>query len=152
MVQPKMADSGLELQVAMVVSAFFANANRLMVANVGTSGFTQDNHKATAFKEVAMKLHDHHESFDEDDIIGDLQRVKLPFKCEQHIVEWEVQAFENESQELTDGLGSTQFYFVLSVDLVSVVKERKKKEKGGFRVVKSPLRPDGNGAMQTEKN
>jgi hypothetical protein len=57
MVRPKMADSGLEPQVAMVVPAFFAeDVDRLMAANVGDSGFTEDNHKATAFKEAAMKL------------------------------------------------------------------------------------------------
>ena len=62
------------------------------------------------FSELVQAKDLAHVVVDEDDIIGDLQRVKLPFKCEQHIVEWEVQAFENESQELTDGLGSTQFY------------------------------------------
>jgi hypothetical protein len=96
-----------------------------------------------------MKLHDHHESFDEDDsVVGDPQRIKLPFQCEQHIAHWEVQAFENDSQELTDGLGGSQYYFVLSVDLASVVMERKKKEKGGFRVISSPARgASGDGAM-----
>jgi hypothetical protein len=77
-----------------------------------------------------MKLHDHHESFDEDDSVGDPQRIKLPFQCEQHIAHWEVQAFENDSQELTDGLGGSQYYFVLSVDLASVVlMERKKRRR-----------------------
>jgi hypothetical protein len=146
MVRPKMADSGLELQVAMVVPAFFADADRLMAANVGDSGFTEDNHK-----EAAMKLHDHHESFDEDDVVGDPQRIKLPFQCEQHIAHWEVQAFENDSAELTDGLGGSQLYFVPSVDLASVVMERKKKEKGGFRVISSPAQgASGNGASVVE--
>jgi hypothetical protein len=151
MVQPKMADSGLEPQVAVVVPAFFADADRLMAANVGASGFAEDNHKAAAFKEAAMKLYDHHESFDEDDIVGDPQRIKLPFQCEQRIAHWEVQAFENDSAELTDGLGGSQFYFVLSVDLASVVMERKKKEKGGFRVISSPARgASGDGASMVE--
>jgi hypothetical protein len=46
-----------------------------------------------------------------------------------------VQAFENDSTELTDGLGSPQFYFVLSVDLVSIIK---KKKKGGLHFIGSP--------------
>jgi hypothetical protein len=146
MIRPKMDDTGTELQVAVVVPPFFADADRLMAAN-NAPGFTQDTHKATAFKEAAMKLHNHHQSFDEDDIIGNPQRIKLPFQCEEHIVEWEVQAFENDSQALTDGLGGSQFYFVLSVDLVSVVKARKKKEKGGFRVISSPGRSGGTDNM-----
>jgi hypothetical protein len=90
-----------------------------------------DTHKATAFKEAAEKLHAHHELFDDETIIGTPQRIKLPFKCEEVIVDWEVQAFENDREELTDGLGGTQFCFVLSIDLASVTKARKKKPKGG---------------------
>jgi hypothetical protein len=146
-IRPKMTDTGLELQVGMIVPAFFADARRLMAANTGDAGFTRDTHKATAFKDAALKLHDHHDSFDDDDIIGNPQRIKLPFKCEEQIVDWEVQAFENDDQELTDGLGGSQFYFVLSVDLVSVVKERERRKKGGFRVVSSPVQA-GAGAAE----
>jgi hypothetical protein len=146
MLRPKMAASGLELQLGTAVPSFFVDAQRLMAANKDDSGFTNDTHKATAFKEAAEKLHAHHESFDDETIIGTPQRIKLPFKCEEVIVDWEVQAFENDSQEVTDGLGGTQFCFVLSIDLVSVTKAREKKPKGGFRVVTSPSRGGGAGA------
>jgi hypothetical protein len=140
MVRPKMAANGLELHVGVAVPSFFADENRLMTSNDGDPGFTEDTHKATAFKEAATKLHEHYQSFDEEEIIGAVQRIKLPFKCEENIVDWEMLAFENEDTGLTDGLGPPQFYFVLSVDLVSTIKPREKKKKGGFRVISSPSR------------
>jgi hypothetical protein len=139
MIRPKMATNGLELHVGMVVPPFFADADRLMAANEGDAGFTEDTHKATAFKDAAIKLHEHHRSFDgEEEIMGTPQCIKLPFKCEENIVDWEVQAFEDDGDELVDSLGAPQFYFVLSVDLVSIIKPREKKKKGGFRVIGSP--------------
>jgi hypothetical protein len=49
-----------------------------------------------------------------------------------------VQAFENEEEELTNDLGSPQYWFILSVDLVSVLKPCERKKQGGFRVMASP--------------
>jgi hypothetical protein len=63
----------------------------------------------TAFKEAATKLHEHHHSSDYTEILGAPQHIKLSSKCENSVVDWEVNAFENEKTELTDDLGSPQY-------------------------------------------
>jgi hypothetical protein len=141
MLRPKMAADGSELHLGLVVPPFFARADRVMVVNEGDSDFGKDTHKSNAFKEAARKLHEHHQSFDDEKIMGAPQIIALPFKCEENIVDWELHAYDNESEEMTEDLGSPQFYLVLSVDLVSIIKPREKKKKGGFRVIKSPARP-----------
>ena len=74
-----------------------------------------------------------------DDLNGSVQRTKLPFRCEEYIISWEVQAFENEDDELTHSLGQ-QYFFVLSVELVSAEKMKKQKTAGGFVMFKSLTR------------
>jgi hypothetical protein len=141
MLLPKMAANGLELHLGLVVPSFFARADQVMVVNEEDSNFGKDTHKSNAFMETARKPHEHHQSFDEDEIMGAPQIITLPFKCEENIVDWELHAYDNESEEMTEDLGAPQIYLVLSVDLVSIIKPREKKKRGGFRVITSPTRP-----------
>lgn len=137
--RPKVCANGLELQLGVVVPSFFASEDRLMVANA-EDGFNMNTHKATSFEKIVKKIHDKYGWDESDEIIGNPQVVKLPFKCEEDIVDWEVQAFINSNDDLNSDLGGNQFFFILSVQLVSVVKSRKKKTKGGFRILGSPIR------------
>ena len=58
-------------------------------------------------------------------------QAKLPFKCKEDITEWEILAFDNEDR-FNDEVGSLQYYFVLSVNLIDVEKVKKTKKEGGF--------------------
>ena len=64
--------------------------------------------------------------------MSDPTQAKLPFKCKEDITEWEILAFDNEDR-FNDEVGSLQYYFVLSVNLIDVEKVKKtKKKEGGF--------------------
>jgi hypothetical protein len=140
----KVTSGGMEVQLTTIVPKFFVSCNRLMLAKVLDEDFNEDTHRATSFEEASDKLT---KSFgiedldDEDDvlnqIVGEPQRVKMPFKVEDDI-EWGVQAFVNDDPMLThDCNNNEQMFFVVSIELVSVEK-RKEKKKGTFNVIGSP--------------
>ena len=134
--QPTVMADGNELHVGTVVPSFFQNRARIMLANKNKDkDFTSNTHKATAFEEVVRRMMTDLDW--PDDLHGSTQRTKLPFPCEEDIISWEVQAFENEDDELTFSLGQ-QYFFVLSVELISAEKMRKEKAAGGFVMFKSP--------------
>jgi len=120
------------LDLATVIPPFFANKARLMAAFSGETGFGENTHRATAMGEVCDDIEKQCEDAKADNtiIIGVPQRVKLPFPCEEEIVHWECQLFENEDEEHTDDIGVATYFNVLSVDLVGVAKKKKKKRGG----------------------
>lgn len=143
-VKVEMAPGGQVLEVKMAVPSFFLKKGRLMAAHLDKANFTHNTHKATAFDELVTKIRKKHgkDEYDDEDgeeelIFGAPMKVKMPFPCEEEIVNWELQAFDMEDEDLLSEIGEMQYAFVLSVELVSVEK-KKKKRKGGFRVVGSP--------------
>ena len=138
---PRVTSDGMELQVGTAVPNFFQSSARVMLANKNKDRtFTKNTHKATAFEEVIRRMNN--ELDWPDTLNGSVQRTKLPFRCEEEILSWEVQAFENEDSDLTESLGQ-QYFFVLSVELMSAEKVKSTGTAGGFVVFKSPL-PTGN--------
>ena len=75
------------------------------------------------------------------DIKGDPQVVSLPFKVEQYIVIWEVQAFINDDDGVNELLQSEQYFYNLKVIMVSVEKPRTPINQGGMRVFGTPTNP-----------
>jgi len=134
--RPKVTGNGGELHVGMVLPRFFVDPNRLLLANSHVGGFNANTNKSTALEEVGAKVTN---GLQENDLLfANPMTVKLPFKCEEDIVEWEIQAFHNEDEVWTLEAGSQQYFFVLSVGLRHVEKIRKNTKKGGFRIIGSP--------------
>ena len=133
---PRVSANGKELLVGTNVPSFFQDKARTMIANQSKNArFTSNTHKATAFGEVVRRMND---SLNwPDELNGAVQRTALPFPCEEDIVSWEVQAFENDDDDLTSNLGQ-QYFFVLSVELVSAEKMKTSKAAGGFVLFGSP--------------
>ena len=110
-----------------------------MAAFRAESGFGENTHRATAMGEVCDDIEKQYEDRKVDTtlIIGAPQRVKLPFACEEDIVHWECQLFENEDEDYQEDIGTATYFNVLSIDLVGIAKKKTKK-KGGTRVIGSP--------------
>jgi hypothetical protein len=125
---------GTDLVLHVVTPDFFVNENRLKLAHGGDDDFNGNTNKSTAFQEIAGKIISDHGS----ELMGDPQRVKLPFPVEEKIADWELLAFTNPDQAVMDAIQSEAFFWVLSVDVVGLVKVKKAKKKGGFRVFGSP--------------
>ena len=58
-----------------------------------------------------------------DRLLWYLVIVKVPVDCEEDI-EWEIQFYINDEDELMDQLGGVQFFSILSVDLTAIAKAR----------------------------
>ena len=151
MVCPKVAPGGMVMQLGIVVPPRFVMEERLVQANEGDHSFNSNTHKATAFKAICEKIAVHHgEGTKEEPILGKPQDVPLPFKCEDKIVDWEIQGFPEE-WGLSDAIGHQQFHFVISIDLVSVVKARSHKKKGGLQIFALPTTPKDKNEEEEEK-
>ena len=152
MFRPKVAPGGMVLQLGIVVPPRFVTEECLVQANEGDHSFNSNTHKATAFKAICEKIAVHHgEGTTEEPILGKPQRVPLPFKCEDEIVDWEIQGFPEE-WGLSDAIEHQQFHFVISIDLVSVMKARSRKKKGGLRIFASPTTPKDRNEEEDEYN
>lgn len=108
--------------------------------------FMVDTHRNTGYKKVLDKI-----NLDYDDgndgllpLVGDPQRIRLPFLCEMDTIEYEV-IYGFNTTTTDDGNGNQvpihnqlnmnrQFFATLSVELISVVK-RNQRRRGGARVV-----------------
>lgn len=141
---PDVVDAGKQLEVRVQVPNFFADEDRVIESNNHVAGFNQNTHEAQAFKDVCERIDTHYGMSNE--IFGDEpQLIVLPFVCEERVVEWEVQAYPNDDDDLTNNLGGQQFYLVMRVVLRKL--KTKRRTAGGFRVV------GGNAApMQQQAN
>lgn len=135
-IRPKVSEDGKELHVGIVVPAFFIEDRRLELAD---TQIRHNTHKMTAFRDVRQALVSKNgDGGDEEPLLGDPQKIQLPFTVEREIRKWEVQTFENDDDEFFVYMQEAQqHFFVLSVTLLSVEKRYKKKE-GNFRVFGSP--------------
>ena len=60
--------------------------------------------------------------------------IPLPFKCEEDIVEWGVQGFTNNDEEIVKKIRGFQLYSVLSMTFVSVEKLEDNEKEASFSV------------------
>ena len=113
-----------------------------MIANSsGSISYSQNMNKATAFEGVVRKISEQHLEEDEahDDYKANPQVVPLPYPVEQTIFFWEVQAFPYEDNAfLKDLSGDQQYVFVLSATLKKIETRRSTRNKGIFRIFKTP--------------
>ena len=141
MFSPRVTSDRMEPQVGTTVPTSFQNRARIMLANKNKDRtFTSNTHTETAFAEVIRRMNN--ELNWPDNLIGSVQRTKLPFRCEEEILSWEVQAFENNDVDLTKSLRQ-QYFCVLSVELISSEKVKSTKASGGFVVFKYPVPTGG---------
>ena len=148
---PKIIKTGMQLELGTVVPPFFLGKRCLVDAtseNIDASKrLTINHHKATALAEAADEVRKEHEY---GDVIG-LQKISLPFQVELDFCSddgpgWELAVFEHDDEEMQD---LCQAYFVLTVELVSIVKPRKNKVRGNLRIVSSP---NGRKAMDEDED
>jgi hypothetical protein len=143
--RPKVEGDGAELHLGMVLPHFFLDPNRLLLANDDDDLFTENSSKATAFQEAVAKLDKQLKLTDEKDILfASAMKLKTPFKVEDEIHEWEMQAFDNDDEEYAAETGSQQYFFILSVELRSVEKIKRAKKQGKFRIIGSPNKAPRN--------
>lgn len=150
--RPAVASGGNELHLKVVIPEIFTVQSRMLVAGA-EKNVTKNTHKATAFSKLAAEVEKKHgDGSSEEPIIGNPQRVKLPFACEEEIVDWEVQVFDNDDPDFIDELGSEELYwFVLSIDLVSTTKAHNPKKKGTLRKFTSPSKKSANDENMAEE-
>ena len=146
---------GKELSLRIVVPPVFYDPRRLLFANTGDGDFNRNTEKATAFEKQCKKIiqacgepvHGVTSLADDDEeIVSSKQVVRLPFDCEEDLWRgaalnrdgFEVLAIENDDVVLTNEMGEATDFFILTVDLVSVEKEKQKKARGIMRKVVSP--------------
>ena len=127
LVRPKVNDDGSELHVAFVVPSFFTHDRRFELAD---AAIQHNTHKLTAFRDIHENIIEKHgDGSEEEPILGDPQKVRLPFVVKRKIRKWEIQTFENDDKDFFQYMQEIQqHYFVLSVTLLSVEKRYKKKE------------------------
>ena len=132
--KPRVLPNGRLLELCTVMPRFFVHKRRMMKANADAA-FTEDTHKATAYRKEAKKVEEEHGLLDDSDakVVGKPQVIKLPFKCEEAIVGWEAQFHRNKDPAF-EGLTTNAFHCILSIDLVSVIKP-KKRSMGGHGVI-----------------
>lgn len=140
--RPKITGDGTVLELGTIVPEFFFEPSRLLIANANDNKFSENTNKATAFQETAAKVT---ASLGEGEpLLGAPQKIKLDFKVEDEIANWEMQAFENDDEDFANDCGGVpQMFFVLTVDLIGVEKIKKEKKKGGFRLFGSPNKQEG---------
>lgn len=143
--RPKVVSDGGVFQLGMVIPPMFVDENRLMRAFEHDTAFNEDTHQATALREIVGKHTGHLDI--EENLMGTPMQIKLPFKCEMDIKEWEMIALDND-ESFTKEVGLQQYYFILSVTLIGVEKVKQVKKAGGFRMLGTGS--PGGDAMATE--
>jgi hypothetical protein len=135
-VHPRIVSKGTYLAVGVAVPDFFPEEERVLVAagndNVNTN-------QATAHTKVVQNIR---KAFnDVTEILGSPQMIKLPFECEEQIVQWENQLFHGD-EAVTGALGEQQYYCVFSIFLHSTKRPAGRRNRGTMRVVGSPQLQD----------
>ena len=145
------------LELRIVIPKTFYNAGRLMAAHADNKRFTKDTHKATAFAQKCQEIvkeagvvvkFDHDTGEEEIEVLSGVQQVALPFDVEEDLYRgkkgtgegYQVIAYENDDDVLFAELEEPTDLFILSVDLVSNEKKKKKKARGTMRKIKSPVK------------
>ena len=129
--------NGNILSLGTVVPQIFISEDRIQQAHEDDQDFNKNTHKATAQSAICEKVGKAYENEHTDDIIGKPQLVKLPIEVEDDIANWECQLFASDELEFQETIQADVYYNVLSVDLKSIEK-KKKKVKGKVRIVGSP--------------
>jgi hypothetical protein len=148
-------NGGKVLELKIVVPAIFYNSERLSVAHSEAANFDHNTHKSTAFqarcKEIKKSLGvaTHDDEAEEFEVSAGKQCIQLPFEVEEqffsgasvHGTGYEILVMDNDDERLYNELeGEATQFFVLSVDMVHIEKE-KARMVGGMRKLKvaSPL-------------
>ena len=146
-IKVQISPCGTILYCGIVVPKDFYNWKRQLDANQHDTDFNNNTHKAASFRKVCDLIEDL--ANENDEVLGDPMVIKLPFKVEQQFYKaqeifdndedgWEVLMIDNEcsklKEELEEDLGEDEEaivpdHFLLTVNMVSVVKPKTKKVK-----------------------
>ena len=91
--QPETLNRGSVLEIQCMVPHMFANEERVLQANSENQGFNYNTHEAQAHKDACEMIDNY---FPNSVMIGNNQKIKLPFPCDERIVSWECQAYAND--------------------------------------------------------
>jgi len=140
--KPAMKNNNI-FTLATLVPGVFIKKRRLLDAHADDAQVNTNAHKVTSFTETADAVEKDHTNpiTDELELIGTPQEITLPFACEEEIIDWECQLHMSEENDYQEELDTNVYFNVLSVDLVSVEKKKKKK-RGKTRVIGSPIRAE----------
>ena len=139
---PKVMPLGNKLSIGMVSPKFFFQYDRLKIANMLNVGFNKNLHKATAFEKVLRDMRIELKVEKGGEVSGEDMIIHLPFRCDQHIVQWGILSFENKDRGVMDKhTPDMQMNDILSFTLLSEERmESDKEEEGEVLVFKSPVR------------
>jgi hypothetical protein len=124
--------AGTQLELRIQIPQFFTNEDRVMKGKGNVHGFNINTHEAQAFKDVCEDIDAHFGMVNH--IFGDNPFViDLPFPCEERVVEWGLQAYNNKFGNLKDKLKAKQYHGVLLIKLQQL--KTKHRTAGRFEVV-----------------
>lgn len=140
---PSISKDGMYLEVQIVVPEFFYEEARALQQSVGAPGINLNTHFVTAHQNVVQEIRKAYSQATQT--LSKPQRIKLPFKCKQDIVDWEVMNFpgiEIEDGVYTDAAGEgipmQQYHAVLKVDLLADERMAARKVTGRSRIIQTP--------------
>ena len=144
------------LELVIIIPKTFCDPSRILAANQANKKFHKNTSKATAFANKCKEIEkagtvarlDHDTGEEEIEVSTGGQRVQLPFTAEEDLCRgkkgkgdgYTVFAAENDDDVLFAELEEPTDLFILSVDLVSDEKEKKKPAPGAMAKLKSPTK------------
>ena len=139
---PKVMSGGNAVTIGMIVPDFFFKYDRLEQANQGRKAFNKNSHRATAYEKALLDMRRDLRVKKGGNIQNPKVVIQLPFECEESIIEWVVDGFQNDDEEVVRANHpDIQVYYVLTMTLKSSEKmESDEEKKGTSRIYKSPVR------------
>jgi hypothetical protein len=128
-------NGGKVLQLGMVIPEWFGEEERMKATKKGDNTVNENTNEVTAHEDCVQLVRKKYHG--QDEVIGEPQRVVLPFQCEEEIEDKNILIFFGD-KEVSDGVGLQQYASVLSIDILAAEKKINKKKKGGFLIIGSP--------------
>ena len=146
-VRLKISKCGTVLEVWFVIPNVLCNPTRIQCANKTDGDFNHNTSKATALQNVCKKIIKMED--DHGEVLGEPQRIKLPFACESIFWRgprndhrgWDIELCDNDDPVLRREIQGTTDFFILTVDCLSLEKPVEHQTRGGMRRVTHAPRP-----------
>ncbi|KAG7373171.1 hypothetical protein IV203_033895 [Nitzschia inconspicua] len=90
---PNVINQGRAFTISMSVPNFFFKSKRILLVNKGNPNFNKNTSEAQAFSKLCQLIDEDHNYCKH--IFSDPLFVQLPFACEESILVWKIQYFEN---------------------------------------------------------
>ena len=142
---PNVMLGGDKLPIEMASPKFFFQYDMLKLANMRYASFNENSHKVTAFEKALRDMRKKLKVKKGDDVSGGDMIISLAFRCDQHIMRWDLLSFENKDHAVMDKQKpDVQINDILSLTSLSEEKiESDKEGEGDIIVFRSPIRRGG---------